>query len=387
LFLLFISVSFFLLVFVIYLLYFIVIYRNKREVDNYLNILGDLQKSECILPHLSIIVSTFNESKVIQRKIQNISTLNYPKEKLEIIVFDDCSTDGTSEIAQQTLKETCLKGRIIRNPERIGLNRSLNKAFQLASYPIICVTDSDVTLEKDALKNALTILETFDNAGGITGHVVPIHSMNGLAPKFEDDYRSYYERAMLVESSFHSAFPGNGPLLIFRSSPHYSIPPTSGSSDANIAMNVIKKGQRYLYVPNAIIYEPVPETVSQQKLQKVRRASRLIQAFIHNTDVFLNGAYGIFGTLIFPLKFFMHVICPTLSLLGLISFISFITLFADSQLQVLMVGGLVFILAVLAIFGKIRNFLLTFLFHQLYLILGLFSLPKQSTTWKRIERK
>ncbi len=382
-----ISILSFLIVLFTYLLYYTVIYRNKDNVRTYLKKLGEIQKSDGNLPNVSIIVSAYNESKVIRRKIQNISKLNYSREKIELIVIDDCSQDETHKIAENVLKDCQLNGRIIRNPERIGLNKSLNHAFQLASYPLICVTDSDVTLEKDSLKNSLIVLEHFENTGGVTGRIVPVHGTDGLATKFESDYRLYYDRSMLTESSFHSAFPGNGPLIIFRSFPNYSIPAKYGSSDANIAMNVIKHGKRLLYIPNAIIYEPVPETVGQQKLQKVRRATRLIQAFIHNTDVFMNGKYGSFGNLIFPLKFLIHVLCPILMLIGLITFIPFITFYAGYFLQSLFAFLIVIALGVLAVSRKIRNFFSSFLFHQIYLLLGLFSLSRQSITWKTIDRK
>jgi cellulose synthase/poly-beta-1,6-N-acetylglucosamine synthase-like glycosyltransferase len=387
LFLISITIFTFGIVFVTYFLYFTVIYRNRGNVKKYLDKIWQIQKSDDNLPNVSIIVSAYNESKVIRRKIKNISDLNYPLEKIELIVVDDSSKDETGKIAEKALKDFKVQGKIYRNPERIGLNKSLNKAFQLASNQIICVTDSDVTLQKDALKNSLTVLEKFENAGGVTGKIVPVHSMDGAATKFESDYRQYYDRSMLTESSFHSAFPGNGPLIIFKSYPNYSIPANYGSSDANIAMNVIKTGKRLLYIPNAIIYEPVPETVGQQKLQKVRRATRLIQAFIHNTDVFMNGSYGSFGNLIFPLKFFIHVLCPLLMLIGLVAFIPFIIFYGSYFLQLTTAFLIIIALGVLAVSSKIRNFFSSFLFHQIYLLLGLFSLPRKSITWKTIERK
>jgi biofilm PGA synthesis N-glycosyltransferase PgaC len=382
-----VSISSFFIVLFTYFVYFTVIYSNKKHVSAYLKKLGEIQKSEGTLPNVSIIVSAYNESKVIRRKIKNISDLNYPLEKIELLVIDDFSKDETSAIAENVLKELQLNGRIIRNPERIGLNPSLNKAFQLASHSIIGVTDSDVTLEKDALKNSLTVLEHFENAGGVTGRIMPVHNTDGLAPTTEGEYRHYYDRSMLTESSLHSAFPGNGPLIIFKSYPNYSIPAQYGSSDANIAMNVIKNGKRLLYIPNAIIYEPVPETVGQQKLQKVRRATRLIQAFIHNTDVFLNGTYGSFGQLIFPLKYLIHVLCPLLLLIGLVTFIPFLAFYAGDFLQLTIAFLMVLTLGVLAISRHIRSFFSSFLFHQVYLVLGLFSLPRQSKTWKTIERR
>ena len=108
---------------------------------------------------------------------------------------------------------------------------------------------------------------------------------------------------MLGESSLHSAFPGNGPLIVFdKSKVNSPIPEYHGSTDGNIAMNIIKSGVRFVYVSNAVIFEPVPENLGQQRLQKVRRAQRLIQVFLHKKGVFFNKKYGKFGRVIFPLK-------------------------------------------------------------------------------------
>lgn len=381
----FISVSF---VFSIYLLYFALIYRNNGEVAKYVNKINHLPKLDHNLPRLSIIIPAYNEAKVIRRKLENISRLDYPAEKLEVIVSDDCSDDGTGEIARKTLAEYELDGKILRNSRRIGLNESLNIAIREAGNSIVCITDADVTLEESALKISISILEEFEGAGGVTGRIEPVFSKKSTASTSESSYREYYHKCMLAESSVHSAFPGNGPLIIFNKSiVHPFIPVKYGSTDANIAMNIVKSGKRLLYVPDAIVLEPVPETVSQQKLQKVRRAKRLIQVFLHNMDVLANKKYGKFGTLIFPLKFLMHVVCPILTLLGGILIFAFAILSGNYLFQLTLALVSLSILVVLVISRGIKNFLLSFLFHQVYLLLGLLSLLKRSTMWKKIERQ
>jgi len=372
----------------IYILYFAFIYKHTSEVAVYVNKINHLQQSNPNLPKLSIIIPTYNEAKVIRRKLENISSLDYPLEKLEVIVIDDCSTDGTEEIARKTLTEFKADGKVLRKSERTGVNESLNIAMREASNNIICITDADVILKKSALKNSVAILEKFDGAGGVTGKIEPVSSKEGIAAKSESSYRNYYHQCMLAESSLHSAFPGNGPLIMFNQSlVHSYIPANYGSTDANIAINTIKSGRRLLYVPNAVVYEPVPETVSQQRLQKVRRAKRLIQAFLHNTDILLNQKYGKFGTLIFPLKFLMHVICPTLTFLGVISILIFIILSGNFLYQLTFTLIFMSLLAVLTISHRVRVFLFSFLSHQVYLLLGLISLPKRGSVWKKIERK
>jgi cellulose synthase/poly-beta-1,6-N-acetylglucosamine synthase-like glycosyltransferase len=380
-------VAFFFVV-LVYLFYFKLVYGCATVTSKYLSTIEDIQKSEIDLPTVSIIINTYNEAKIIRRKIEDISRLDYPLENLEVIVVDDCSRDETGVIAEKAFADFRLKGKVLRNSKRLGLNASLNLAFDSASYDVVCVTDSDVMLDKDALRKAVLVLECFEDAGGVTGKVVPISSGATVASSAEDSYRSYYHLSMLSESSSHSAFPGNGPLIVFdKSLVTSSIPTDYGSTDANIAMNIVKSGKRFLYVPNALIYEPVPETVSQQKLQKVRRAKRLIQVFLHNLDVFGNKKYEKFGTMLFPLKFLVHVVCPLMAVLSLV-FLSLFFVFTNVfVLQVGFVLLLSLFLVVLAVSSRSKSLFVSFVFHQVYLLLGLFSSFRKSVFWKTIDRK
>jgi cellulose synthase/poly-beta-1,6-N-acetylglucosamine synthase-like glycosyltransferase len=371
-----------------YFLYFVLVYRRSGEVARYTNKILDLQKSGNDLPRLSIVVPTYNEAKVVRRKLENISGLDYPITESEVLVIDDCSSDTTCEIAEKALAEFNLSGKVLRKPRRSGVNESLNIAIREASNDLVCITDADVTLEKEALKNSVAVLNSFEGAAGVTGKIEPVFEKDGMAPKSESSYRNYYHQCMLAESCLHSAFPGNGPLIILNKSLiHSQIPAHYGSTDANIAMNIIRSGNRLLYVPNAVVYEPVPETVGQQRLQKVRRAKRLIQVFMRNIDVFLREKYGKFGSLIFPLKFSMHVVCPFLTFLSIFSILLSAVLSGSWLFEAALALILVCVCGALAISHRIRDFFFSFLFHQAYLLLGLVSSFRESSIWKVIERK
>ncbi|MFA5571965.1 MAG: glycosyltransferase [Candidatus Bathyarchaeia archaeon] len=338
------------------------------------------------LPPVSIIVSTFNEANVIERKIDNLSKLNYPKELLEVIVYDDASIDQTSKIANKTLTEKNLYGKVISNPNRLGLNRSLNIATAQAKHNLICVTDSDVLLEEDALKNAVQVLQQYTSAGGVTGHVQPVFENQGIAQQSETSYRGFYHASMLAESFLHSAFPGNGPLIVFdKSKVPYEIPNDYGSTDGNIAINVIRKGLRFLYVPNSIIYEPSAESLEQQKMQKIRRAMRLLQVFIRNRDIAFNRNYGNFGRLIFPLKLLMFVLCPVLLFVGM-SLLGIAVILSQNLLLYLFTLLIVFTFSLTLVSMRMASLLSSFFFHQFYLLIGLFFSFKKSVYWKTIDR-
>lgn len=304
--------------FAVYGLYFLSVFCRNKSNSKFQRDILDAQELKGEFEDVSVIVSTYNEAEVIERKLDNIAELSYPKEKIEVLVIDDASTDKTSELAKRKIVEKNLCGRIIRNKIRLGLNRSLNMAIKEAKHDLVCITDSDVMLEKNSLQNAICVLRRFKEAGGVTGKIQPVFNGDGVAQKNESFYRKFYDKSMSSESAIHSAFPGNGPLIVFDKTKVQSVIPADyGSSDANIAINIIKSGLRFIYVPNAIIFEPVPENLKQQRLQKVRRAQRLIQVFLHNRDILFNKKFDGFGTKIFPLKFLMLIVCPLAGLFGL----------------------------------------------------------------------
>jgi biofilm PGA synthesis N-glycosyltransferase PgaC len=372
----------------VYLTYFFVVLRRRDESARFQSALSDIQISSAELAPVSVIVNTFNEAKIIARKLTNISKLNYPLSRLEVIVIDDDSVDGTADIAEAKMSELKLSGKVLRNEKRIGLNRSLNVAMTEAKNDVVCVTDSDVMLEKNALRNSVSVLTHFEGVGGVTGKVQPVFEGDGLAQSSESAYRNFYDNSMLGEASLHSAFPGNGPLIVFNKA---LVPPTIpvdyGSTDGNIAMNVIKSGARFVYVSNAVIFEPIAENFSQQRLQKVRRAQRLIQVFLHNRDVFLNKKYGKFGRIVFPLKFLMLSICPFLMFFGLGLLTASIVLSSNLLFELLFVIGVLFVIDISFFWKRFGRFFSSFVFHEIYLVAGLFTSLRKSVYWKTIERK
>ena len=376
----------------VYGLYFLFVLRQNKAIFSFQNTLLKLQEEnssdESKLQDVSIIVSTYNEAKVIARKIENLSELNYPKQRMEIIVFDDSSSDGTADIAEKTIQERQLFGKVVRNSPRMGLNRSLNAAVTGARNNLICITDSDVLLEKNSLRNAVSVLQNFKDAGGVTGHIQPVFEGKGMAQATEISYRGFYHDSMLSESALHSAFPGNGPLIVYNKMETPSpIPADYGSTDGNIAMNIIKKGLRFIYVPNAIVYEPEAENLEDQRLQKVRRAKRLLQVFLHNMDIGFNQKYGYFGSRIFPLKLMMMSLSPILFLVG--SILTALGIIFSQNLMIYALTGIMLIgaLVVFSVSKKLGSFFSSFVLHQLYLIAGLLQASRKSVFWKTIDRK
>ncbi|HET8678105.1 MAG TPA: glycosyltransferase, partial [Blastocatellia bacterium] len=92
-----------------------------------------------ITPNVSVIIAAYNEERDIARKIENTLALDYPKEKLEIIVASDCSTDGTDEI----VRSYAPRGVILhRRPERIGKSVAQNQAMRFSKGNVLVFSDA-----------------------------------------------------------------------------------------------------------------------------------------------------------------------------------------------------------------------------------------------------
>jgi cellulose synthase/poly-beta-1,6-N-acetylglucosamine synthase-like glycosyltransferase len=110
---------------------------------------------ESFEPKVSILIPARNEEPVIGRILQRMCELTYPKEKLEVIVIDDASTDKTGEIAETFAKNYKFIRVIHRNSTSGGRGKSaaLNEGLSYATGEIICCLDADYYTKKDIIEN------------------------------------------------------------------------------------------------------------------------------------------------------------------------------------------------------------------------------------------
>ena len=373
---------------IVYVLYFLFVLRNPKK-EEYLKLIENAFKKELSLRHLptvSILVPAYNEEGVISKKLQNISALDYPHEKMEVIVIDDCSTDKTANIAQQSFDKFSLQGKVIRNDKRLGVNACYNLAVSESKGNLILTTDADVTIENDALMKGVKIFESLENVGGITGKMIPLSNDFTPAVLVEKSYRSLYDSSSTTESAIHSAFPGYTCFTLLKKSTFSQLPLHYGSSDGNISLAIIKKGLRFLSVPGIFFYEPISFRLKEQRRQKIRRAARMIQSILANKNMLFKDNYGSFGKIIFPLRFAIMIISPLLFFLGLAATI-LATMYVSTSLGLSLTLIFLFCtyLGTKTSVSKLTLFS-SLVIHQFYLLLGLFSSQKRMTVWRPVER-
>lgn len=335
------------------------------------------------LPCVSILIPACNEGATLDRKIQNIASMQYPKNKIEVIVIDDHSTDDSVGRARAAIRESEVNGRIIQNQTRMGVNACYNKGVAEARYDYILTTDADVALHKDALRIAASLLMQLKEVGGVTAKMITVSSQNTTAARVEDSFRDSFTSMMVSESAIFSTFPGYTCFTLFRKCAFSIISNEYGSSDGNISLAIIRNGFRFILAPTVLFYEPISQTMKEQSRQKVRRAKRLAQSAIMNRDMLFEKRYKEFGRLIFPLRFLMHIICPPLILLA-ISLIAVAMLSVGPLVLVVGCGTVLVLGSVTSI--RLLNLPVSLLVHQIYMFCGLVSSFRRGSTWKHVGR-
>jgi len=384
-----ITLSCFAVVFTVYGLYVVLVLRNaktKRYLEFIEQALAESLTPQS-LPNVTVLIPTYNESAVISRKLQNIAELEYPHEKIEVIMVDDCSTDNTCEVAERMFRELGLQGRVIRNPERMGVNVSYNKGVPSANSSLVLRTDADVVIEPGALEKAVKIISHAADIGGVTGTAPPVTDQETAATKVERSYKTLFDQMAIAESALHSTFLVRGGFALLKKSCFSPISINRGSTDGSILLSIVKKGFRYICVPQAFSYETIPHRLTETVRQKVRRSTRLIQSAILSRDIMFKKEFQEFGMVIFPLRLAMLTICPILILVGLLS--TFFLVLSFSEVLCILSTFAFCLFLYLGTKMKMRalNSVTSVFIHQFYLLSGLLLLGKSMRTWKATYRR
>jgi poly-beta-1,6-N-acetyl-D-glucosamine synthase len=329
-------------------------------------------------PKISMIISAYNEERVIGDRIKNLVQCHIPKESWELVFVDDCSSDNTLSKAKTCLENSGIPFTIIANKNRMGTSSSYNNAIKAARNPVIITTDADVFFEPDAIRYLLGRLESDKTIAAVCGELRPRQNGNNTT-QLEAAYRTYYGRMCDWESAADSTYNFNGALVAFRSDLIRRIDDKRGADDANTAFEAIRKGYRAVYESRAIVYEDIPSDFRDQYRQKIRRAKQLIDATLANRD--LLGMDRPFSRIFYPLRFFMYLVTPILT------FISLALIIAGLYLAYPLILLVLLVLASVAGIVWQQNLLNAFLINQFYLLTGLLNIGKDMRIWESTSKK
>ncbi len=210
-------------------------------------------------PRVSLIVAAYDEEEVIAAKVANARALDYPRERLELIVASDGSSDATAERARAAGADLVLE------LPRGGKVAAQNAAAERASGELLAFSDANSLWAPDAL---LHLVEPFADptVGYACGQVRFLDPGGG---NLEGAYWRYEMAVREMESGLAGVTAGNGAIYAVRRDTYIPLPP-SGSHDLSFPFLLAKRGRRSLYVPWARAEEKMTPTLEGELARKRR---------------------------------------------------------------------------------------------------------------------
>lgn len=250
-------------------------------------------------PFVSIIVPTYNEDKVIEKRIENLFDLDYPKDKYEIIVVDSGSADSTTEVVEELIEkhdpsEPTL--RLVEEKERKGKASAINFGKKHAKGDIVLVTDANSIFDKNVLKEMMPHFKNL-KVGAVGGRYCVANPENPLAAS-ESFYWDLEYIMRKGESALDSACLFHGEINAWRKD-LVDADTRMLSEDLDMCIQIRRKGYKIEYEPNAKVYEPSATTPEDQIKQRKRTSIGTIQNMFKHLGYFIPPR-DLYSFLIFP---------------------------------------------------------------------------------------
>jgi len=246
---------------------------------------------EAIEPTVTIIITAYNEERDICRKIENTLALDYPPDKLDIIVASDGSTDGTDELVQR------YAGRgvsLFRQEGRVGKTYTQNRAVEQASGDIILFSDATTTYRSDVVK---ALVQNFADptVGCVAGRLVYKDDVGSGVGTGAKSYWGYETALKMGESRVCSLIGVSGCLYAVRRSAYRPMSPEA-CSDFLIATVIFRDGLRSVLETDAVCFEETNRQSEKEFRMRIRVIAQTFGDLWRNRDMlnpFKSGFYAI----------------------------------------------------------------------------------------------
>jgi cellulose synthase/poly-beta-1,6-N-acetylglucosamine synthase-like glycosyltransferase len=269
-----------------YLVYFLYVRKYVYKPWN-------IRVDEGFEPEISILVPVHDEEANIEAKLENIENVLYPKEKMEIIVADDASNDGTvNKIEGFMQRHPSLNIKLVRQNPQAGKSAALNKALQVSTKPIVVVSDADTRWPPDILRKAIPYLAD-PSVGAVTGRGVNLNVGESWVTRAEESYLQLANFVRLGESKIHSTIRFEGGFCAYKRGAFDLFDCETGSDDSGTALKVVSRGFRTLLAPEVVFYTSFPSSLLEKFKVKVRRANQLICLWVKCLKLLFKGSLSL----------------------------------------------------------------------------------------------
>jgi len=228
------------------------------------------------LPTVSVLISMYNEERTLARKIASLWALDYPPERLAVLVADDGSRDGTRALLERLAAEPEAGGRLRVLPDvgNLGKPAQLNRLAAEATGDVLVLTDGRQPLAPRAVRALVAALAEPD-VGGASGSVV--YQTPEGQPVLIGVYWRYEEQLRAWEGLLDSVVGAAGPLNAVRRELFTPFPPNLVLDDVFTPLMVARAGRRFVFVPEAQAIETFAMVRRHEYDRRVRTQAGLYQ--------------------------------------------------------------------------------------------------------------
>lgn len=234
-------------------------------------------------PSVSLVIAAYNEDRVIGAKIGNSLALDYPRDRLEIIVVSDGSDDRTADIVMSFADEGIIG---LHNSARRGKSSALNRGVARAVGDIVVFSDANNDFAIDALQ--LLVRHFADPAvGGVCGIKQIKPAEDRQSTQGDSLYWRYESAIKRAEGRLGSITNADGEIFAVRRRLYRPLDEQIINDDTQITFDLVNQGYRVLYEPAALSYELASPHIRDDFFVKVRMVAGGFQSLTLNARMFL----------------------------------------------------------------------------------------------------
>lgn len=222
-------------------------------------------------PSVTLMISAYNESAVLEAKLDNALALDYPHDKLAIVVVSDASDDGTDEIV---LRRAARDPRVqlYRQEERRGKTAGLNRGIELAHSEVVVFSDANAMYQAGAIRELVAPLIE-PQVGYVVGAAHYSDTADGESQASEGLYWRYELALKELESGFGSVVGGDGAIYAIRRNLYWPLRDDDINDFVN-PLQIITAGYRGVFNPRARAYEHGADSFAKEFRRKRRIVNR-----------------------------------------------------------------------------------------------------------------
>jgi cellulose synthase/poly-beta-1,6-N-acetylglucosamine synthase-like glycosyltransferase len=274
-------------------------------------------------PGCSILIPAHNEERVIGATIEAMRELDYPADRLKIIVINDGSSDGTEAVVarQAALDSRVVLFNVPPGQGGKGKSRALNLGLRMVTTELVAIYDADNTPDKDALRHLVAQLVTNDELGAVIGKFRTVNKNVNLLTRFINiETLSFQSILQAGRWQMHgiATLPGTNFVMWSR-----LIRELDGwdeqalTEDSELSIRMYQHGYKIKYIPYAITYEQEPQEWQiwiRQRMRWVRGNNYVMSKFFRQIPGFKNKrlAFDVLYTLALYYVFFSAVLISDL---------------------------------------------------------------------------